>query len=217
MPDCTFCGRPSETVEHVIPKWLQRHFNQFDQTLELWNGTGTNGLLISQNTPEKKLLAGLQARPLYPDVVAYTFRRFEEQLARSMNRHTSKTSAVERRLQDVESRIRNCTEAIVSMRLSTALRVQLFDLEIEHRDLSGKLANYEPRAIRSHFRDTRRFVEMQLSNLQSMLTGEARLVRAEIAKHVEKITLTPEERTYAAAGTWSLLGGVAGFGVPGAE
>jgi hypothetical protein len=39
MADCTFCGRPAETVEHVIPKWLQNHFDLFDQKLELWNGT----------------------------------------------------------------------------------------------------------------------------------------------------------------------------------
>jgi len=39
MADCTFCGQPAETVEHVIPKWLQNHFDLFDQKLELWNGT----------------------------------------------------------------------------------------------------------------------------------------------------------------------------------
>jgi hypothetical protein len=39
MADCTFCEQPAETVEHVIPKWLQNHFDLFDQKLELWNGT----------------------------------------------------------------------------------------------------------------------------------------------------------------------------------
>jgi hypothetical protein len=39
MADCTFCGQPAETVEHVIPKWLQNHFGLYDQRLELWNGT----------------------------------------------------------------------------------------------------------------------------------------------------------------------------------
>jgi hypothetical protein len=39
MADCVFCGQPAETVEHVIPKWLQNHFDLFDQKLELWNGT----------------------------------------------------------------------------------------------------------------------------------------------------------------------------------
>ena len=39
MADCVFCGRPADTVEHVIPKWLQNHFNLFDQKLQLWNDT----------------------------------------------------------------------------------------------------------------------------------------------------------------------------------
>jgi hypothetical protein len=75
------------------------------------------------------------------------------------------------------------------------------------------------RAKRSNFQTTttRRFVEARLKNLQSMLTGEPRLVRAEIAKHVEKITMTPEGRTYVAAGKWDLLGGVAVRMVPGAR
>ena len=47
--------------------------------------------------------------------------------------------------------------------------------------------------MRLRLRNTRRFVESRLRNLQSMLTGEPRLVRGEIAKHVEKIILTPEE------------------------
>ena len=50
------------------------------------------------------------------------------------------------------------------------------------------------------------FVEARLKNLRSMLTGEARFVRAEIAKHVQKITLTPEGKIYVASGTWDLLG-----------
>ena len=64
-------------------------------------------------------------------------------------------------------------------------------------------------------RDTRRFVENRVRNLQSMFNGEPRLVRAEIAKHVKKIILTPEGRVYIASGTWDLLGSVAVRMVPG--
>ena len=98
-----------------------------------------------------------------------------------------------RQLRVIEAKIRNCTEAIARMGWSTFLRAQLQDLESQHRELADKLAALEPRVVKSTFRDTRRFVEARLKNLQSMLTGEPRLVRAEIAKHVEKITLTPEE------------------------
>ena len=98
-----------------------------------------------------------------------------------------------------------------------AIRVQLTDLETQHQELTEKLAALEPRAVRLQLRNTRRFVESRLRNLQSMLTGEPRLVRAEIAKHVEKIILTPEGRTYVASGTWDLLGSEAVTMVPGAR
>lgn len=42
-------------------------------------------------------------------------------------------------------------------------------------------------------------------------------VGAEIAKHVEEITLHPDGRTYVASGAWVLLGGVALRMVPGAR
>ncbi|HEV7511578.1 MAG TPA: hypothetical protein VGO27_07745 [Candidatus Acidoferrum sp.] len=78
------------------------------------------------------------------------------------------------------------------MGLSNFIRMQLTELETQHQELSEKLAQVEPPAIRSQLRDTRRFVETGFRNLQSMLTGAPRLVRAEIAKHVHKITLTPK-------------------------
>lgn len=36
---CTFCDGSPDTEEHVVPKWLQRHFDLWNQTLQLWNGT----------------------------------------------------------------------------------------------------------------------------------------------------------------------------------
>jgi hypothetical protein len=55
-------------------------------------------------------------------------------------------------------------------------------------------------------RDTRRFVESRLTDLQALFAAEPVTIRAEIAKHVQKITLTPQGRTYVAAGTWDVLG-----------
>jgi hypothetical protein len=37
--DCIFSGEPADSEEHVIPKWLQRRFNLWNQTLALPNGT----------------------------------------------------------------------------------------------------------------------------------------------------------------------------------
>ncbi len=132
-----------------------------------------------------------------------------------MNGQRDKASDVRRRVHAIEGQIHHCTEAITKMGLSNALRSRLTDLEAEHHDLSEKLASFEPGAITVGLRDLRRFVETRLRNLRAMLTREARLVRAELAKHVQKITLTPDGRTYTASGRWDLLENVAVRMVPG--
>jgi hypothetical protein len=98
------------------------------------------------------------------------FRGTAREIDKSAERETS---AVLRRAALVERQIRNCTEAIASMGLLGALRIQLTSPETQHRELTEKLANSEPRAVRLLRRDTRRFVEARLKNLQSRLTGEA--------------------------------------------
>jgi site-specific DNA recombinase len=213
---CSVC-RGSVTI--VSGQWRKRNDSRYGCSMHAYRGDRVcaNNLLVSRLALEEQLLAGLQAKVLHPDVVEYTFRRFEEELARFLNRQSGQSAALRRRVQEKEKEIRNCTQAIATMGLSGALRAQLTDLETEHRELTEKLAGSEPRGVRLQLRDTRRFVEARLRNLQSMWTGEARLVRAEIAKHVEKITLTPEGRTYVASGTWDLLGSVAVRMVPGAR
>jgi hypothetical protein len=36
---CFICGRPANSVEHIIPAWLQQRFGLWDQELRLPNGT----------------------------------------------------------------------------------------------------------------------------------------------------------------------------------
>jgi len=181
------------------------------------NKVCANNLLIGRSSLEAQLLAGLQAKVLHPDVAAYTSSRFENELEQAASPQSGETATFRRRVEQLEREIRNCTEAIFSMGLSPFLRERLTKLETEHRDLTEKLASLEPRHLKSRLRETRKFVEARLRRLQSMLTGEPRIARAEIAKHVRKITLTPEGRIYIASGTWDLLGGVAVTMVPGAR
>jgi hypothetical protein len=122
-----------------------------------------------------------------------------------------------RRVEAIQKQIRNCTDAIAEGARYPSLMEKLAELERELADAKAKIAYSEPRSVRLRFRDTRRFVETRPEHLQSMLTGEPRIARAEIAQHVERITLTPEGRMYIASGTWNLLGSVAVTMVPGAR
>jgi hypothetical protein len=183
----------------------------------------TNNRLVPRRVLETQILAGLKAKILDPDVVEYTFMRFEEELARSVNRQSTETATAHRKLQELEAEIRNCTRAIASdgllSFLGTRVAAEAMDLETRHRDLSEKLASSEPRVIKLRLRDTRRFVERRLEKLQSMFSGEPRLARAAIAQHVQRITLIPDGRSHIASGVWDWLGGggVAVRMVPGAR
>ncbi len=213
--ECSVCHG---SVTIVSGQSKKRDDSRYGCSMHAYRGDQvcTNNLLISRSALEKQLLAGLQSKVLHPDAIEYTFKRFEEELAGSMGEQNSEATGAARR-RELERQIRNCTLAIASMGLSPSLRAQLSDLETEQSELAEKLADSEPRAPRLQLRDTRRFVEAGLRNLQSMWTGEVRLVRAEIAKHVERITLTPAGRSYVASGTWDLLGSVAVRLVPGAR
>ncbi len=214
--ECSLCHG---SITIVSGQWRKREDSRYGCSMHANRGDHicTNNLLIARCVLEGQLLAGLQAKVLHADVVDYTVSRFEEQLGRAMNQQGSETASLRRRIELNERQTRNCTEAIASMGLSSSLRAQLTDLETQHQELTERLASLEPCAVRLQLRDTRRFVEARLRNLQSLLTGEPRLARAEIAKHVEKIILTPQGKTYVASGTWDLLGSVAVRMVPGAR
>ncbi|HKE07381.1 MAG TPA: hypothetical protein VKB48_06100 [Candidatus Acidoferrum sp.] len=79
-------------------------------------------------------------------------------------------------------------------------------MEQELADTKAKIASCEPREVRLRLKGARRFADARLKELQLVLNREPRIARAEISKHVQKITLTPEGRTYIASGTWSVLG-----------
>jgi hypothetical protein len=175
----------------------------------------SNSLLVARRALEEQLLAGLQQRVLHPDVVAYTLRRFEEELTKVLRSNRSDLDARRRHSQTIERKIANLTRAL-SDGYSPAITNELPQLERQLADAAGRLADSEPTAIERRMRNTRRFVESRLADLQTLFGAEAVAIRAEIAKHVQKITLTPEGRTYVASGTRDLLG-VAAWMVPGAR
>jgi hypothetical protein len=214
--ECSVCGG---SVTIVSGQWKKREDSRYGCSMHAYRGgkVCTNSLLIARGALEKQLLAGLQERVLDPTVIEYTLHTFEEQLLRAVDRKRDQSALLERRLNAIQKQIHNCTEAIAEGKRYPSLMEKLAELEQDLSDTKAKLANSRPHAVRLRLRDGRRFVESRLRNLQSLLNGEPRLARAEIAKHCRKITLSPEGRTYIASGTWDLLGGVAVTMVPGAR
>jgi site-specific DNA recombinase len=175
----------------------------------------SNNLLVARQALEDQLLAGLQDRVLHSDVVDYTLGRFEQELTKALRDRAAGFDATRRQTQTIERKIANLTRAL-SDGYSPAITSELAQLERQLADAAGRLADSEPLAVERRIRDTRKFVESRLADLRGLLSSEATTVRSEIAKHVQKIVLTPTGRTYVASGSWDLLG-TAAWMVPGAR
>jgi site-specific DNA recombinase len=131
------CASCCGSVTIVSGQWKKRDDARYGCSMHAYRGDKVcrNHLLIARGSPEAQLLAGLQAKVLHPDVIAYAFSRFENLLVQAINQQSSETTTPRRRLEQIEREIRNCTQAIASMGLSPFLRAQLQELEAEHGDL----------------------------------------------------------------------------------
>jgi hypothetical protein len=139
-------------------------------------------------------------------VVNYALEAFEQELLRAIENRGCKTSVLDRKIADLEKKIRNCTTAIAEGHGYKSLLEQVGLLEAELEQARSEREDIRPESLRVRMRDTRRFVEINLGNLRELLSGEARMARVELAKHIRRIVLTREGKMYVAAGNWSLLG-----------
>ena len=69
-----------------------------------------------------------------------------------------------------------------------------------------KLLEARPDSLRTRLRNIRNSVTMRMQNLRAILNSDVAHARAELAKHIEKITLTPSGECYIASGTWNFVG-----------
>jgi hypothetical protein len=125
---------------------------------------------------------------LHPDVVAYTLKRFEEELAKALATRRQGEVDVRRQISEIERGIANQLRGL-SDGYSASITAEIAKLE---RQLSGardRLKIPDPQTVKLQMRHTRRFIESRLSDLSALWNGEGRLAREGIAKHVQKITL----------------------------
>jgi len=88
----------------------------------------------------------------------------------------------------------------------TAVKVFATDFEPELDGVNEQIEAAKSGAARSQLRERRSFVDERFRDLRELLNGKARIPRAAIRKHVLKITLTPEGRSYVVKRQWDLFG-----------
>ena len=202
---CSVCGA---NITVVSGRWRKRQDVVYGCPMNANRGRTvcSNNLRIRRNVLETQMLAGLQEKVLDPEVIEYTLQRFEDALTKQMVGIDDDLGQMRRRKASLEREIRNLTDRIAVGDPSASIMSAIVDRERELSRIADRLLDCRPDLLKVRLRDIRRFVETRMRDLRCLLNFDPVTVRAEIAKHVHKIVLTPSGRTYSATGTWELLG-----------
>jgi site-specific DNA recombinase len=216
--ECSECGG---SITIVSGRCRNREDSRYGCSAHAQRGNSVckNGLLVRRAELERQLLGGLQERVLHPDVVDYTLKRFEEEIAKSLVARSKRGDDLQRQEGDLERSIANQLRGLADG-YSPAITAAIATLEVQLAEVRSRIQASNPKKVNVQLRDTRRFVTDRLRDLSALWNGEPRIAREEIAKHVRKIRLEPRLRTYVATGTWDwlgVLGSAATMMVPGAR
>jgi hypothetical protein len=74
-----------------------------------------------------------------------------------------------------------------------------------------------PESLQVKLRDIRSFVVAHMGDIREIVNSDIAQTKAIFAKHIEKITFTPNGEHYSASGTWDFVGrgSIGGAGCPG--
>jgi len=202
------CGLCGANVTIVSGRWKGRVDAVYGCPLNANRGDVVcrNEIRIGRLELETQLLAGLQAKVLHPEVVEYTMEKFEATLTEQLAGLDHEMDRMSRRKAVLDREIRNLTNRIAGGDPSPSIMAAIAERERELQTIADRLLESRPDSIRSRFKDIRRFVETRLRDLRGLLNSEPVTVRMELAKHVSRIVLIPEGKSYKARTTWDLIG-----------
>jgi site-specific DNA recombinase len=194
---CGVCG--SNMV--IVSGNGRRGYVKYGCPSHRYRGVCANSVMIRQDRLEDQLLAGLTERVLRPEMLEYTFQRFSEELQRRLRqiqeesvRAASGVNLLQERRRELKTKADNLAEAIAAMGHSPTLLSQLATVETQIARIDQDLAEINtPRDLEVTMADLRKFVAEKALDLQGVLRADVSSARQALAKHVEKLVLTPKE------------------------
>jgi hypothetical protein len=212
---CSECGA---NVSIVSGRWRGRNDVVYGCPQNTFRGASvcTNSVRVFRRALEERLLHGLQEQIMNPEAVNYVLEKFEAELVKALDNLGGELDQMRRRKEALEREVANLAAVIAQGDFSAALRAALVDRERQISEITARLLESRPDSLRIRLRSIRSFVVSRMQDLRAILNSDFAHVRAELAKHIEKITLTPSGETYIASGTWNFVG-VAVSMVPGAR
>jgi site-specific DNA recombinase len=202
---CSECGA---NISIVSGRWRGRSDVVYGCPQNTFRGASVcaNSVRVFRRVLEERLLGGLQEQIMRPEAVEYVLERFEAELVKALDNLGGELEQMRQRKEALKREVANLANAIAQGDFSPALRVALVTRERQIGDITTKLLEARPDSLHSKLRNIRSFVTFSMQNLRAILNSDVAHVRAELAKHIERITLTPTGEAYIASGTWNFVG-----------
>jgi site-specific DNA recombinase len=194
---CGVCG--SNMV--IVSGNGRRGYVKYGCPSHRYRGICGNSVMIRQDRLEDQLLAALTERILQPEMLEYTLQRFSEEVQRRL-RQIQKESAqaasgvnlLQARRRELKTKANNLADAIAAIGHSPTLLSQLAAIETEISKIDGELAEINtPHKLDVTIAELRKFVSEKALDLRSVLRADVAVARQALAKHIEKLVLTPKE------------------------
>lgn len=212
---CGICG--SNMI--IVSGNGRRGYVKYGCPSHRYRGVCSNKVLIRQDRLEEQLIAGLSEKVLRPEMIEYLFNRFVEELhkrLRSLEQENLKAAAdldnLQQKRNELKEKANNLSEAIVAMGHSPSLLAQLPKVESEIEKIDRQAIQPEkPKQFATSMQELREFVTRKAFDLTSVLRSDVPTARAALAKHLEKLVLTPKDTpdgpVFEVSGDVDLFGG----------
>lgn len=174
-----------------------------------FRGTCKNARCVRRDTLEGELLAKLQADVLSDAVVDFLLEGLERQINEGTKALDADLEAMRKRKAALETEITNLTRAVANGMDSPSLRAAITEREQEIAGMVEKTTGRKKGTVQYQVKELRRFVRESVADMRDLLTGKhaaPAIIRQELSRHIDCITLLPEGESVKYQGKWRLLG-----------
>jgi site-specific DNA recombinase len=202
---CSECGA---NISIVSGRWRGRGDVVYGCPQNTYRGESVckNNMRVFRRKLEQDLLDGLQEQVMKREAVEYVLAKFEDELIAALAGVGSELEQMRQRKEELEREIGNLAEFVAQGDSSPAIRAALVDRERQISDITARLLAARPDSIQTKVGAIRRLVETEMKELRALLNSDSAVVRAELARHIDSITMTPTGEHYVASGNWNLVG-----------
>jgi site-specific DNA recombinase len=200
------CGTCGARITLVAGRGKNHRQAQYGCPRNASRGTCRNTLRVGREDLERQLLAHIQEEVLRPEVIAYALDRFEQELKKALRNASADLARMREQKARIERRLGNYMRVIGDGHYSPAVMAEVAQCEQELAEISNRLLSGRQNSIAQQMRNIRDFALGRLADVRALLGADAIQSKAEIAKHIQTITLEPDGRAYKVSGSWDLLG-----------